>query len=360
MEKKTAESPTIENSLDTQDIFQDYIFDLKELIAWLRSNQVLTVVVQLPEGLKLAAPKLIRALETELDITIIMVADPCFGACDLITNKVEQFNTDAIVQFGHAEIPDCGQEQIPVKYIELRSRIEPTNTIKSGKLVEFVKTKFDPGSTIGLLANVQYIDHLQPFKLILEENGFKVMVGIGDNRIKYPGQVLGCNFSSAKSIQDNVTGFLIIADGKFHPLGVGLATAKDVFAYDPINDAIADISTIKDELLRQRSGAIARAKACTNFGIILSTKPGQNRLRYAKEIRSKLKENAMKGTLIAMENVSPMAIDYLNYDAFINTACPRLAIDDYLQYKKPILTPIELEILIGARSWDQYMFDEII
>ena len=47
-------------------------------------------------------------------------------------------------------------------------------------------------------------------------------------------------------------------------------------------------------------------------------------------------------------------------DAFVMTACPRIAIDDSAMYKKPVLTPDELEIVLGLREWDDYQMDEII
>ena len=34
--------------------------------------------------------------------------------------------------------------------------------------------------------------------------------------------------------------------------------------------------------------------------------------------------------------------------------------DDSEKYSHPILTPIELEIVLGKREWDDYMFDEIV
>jgi 2-(3-amino-3-carboxypropyl)histidine synthase len=347
-------------SQESEDIFYGYQFALNDLIEWLRSNNIHTLAVQLPEGLTQAAPRLIAALESELDITTIVIADPCYGACDLIDNKVEVLSVDGIVQFGHAEIPNCRLENIPTKFIELRSNIDATRLNQDEKLIESIRAKLGQTSNIGLLANIQYIDILEPIKSILEANGYTVMIGRGDDRVKYPGQILGCNFSAARNIQGDVVGFVVVADGTFHPLGIGLATTKPVLAYDPISDQTLDVTTLKEELLRQRSGAIARAKECTEFGIILSTKPGQNRIKYAKKIRKKLEQNAFNGTLIAMENISPLVLDYLPYDAYINTACPRLAIDDYLQYKKVILTPIEFEILIGARPWGDYIFDEII
>jgi len=36
-----------------------------------------------------------------------------------------------------------------------------------------------------------------------------------------------------------------------------------------------------------------------------------------------------------------------------------VAIDDANMYKKPLLTPIELEIVLGKRKWEEYKIDEI-
>ncbi|HDY74833.1 MAG TPA: diphthamide biosynthesis enzyme Dph2, partial [Euryarchaeota archaeon] len=47
-------------------------------------------------------------------------------------------------------------------------------------------------------------------------------------------------------------------------------------------------------------------------------------------------------------------------DAFVNTACPRITIDDTARYKRPVLTPIELGIVLGLREWDDYAMDEIV
>jgi len=46
-------------------------------------------------------------------------------------------------------------------------------------------------------------------------------------------------------------------------------------------------------------------------------------------------------------------------DAYINTACPRIAMDDSARYSKPMLTLVEAEIVLGIREWDNYEFDSI-
>ncbi|WP_297504598.1 diphthamide synthesis protein, partial [Thermococcus sp.] len=39
-------------------------------------------------------------------------------------------------------------------------------------------------------------------------------------------------------------------------------------------------------------------------------------------------------------------------------ACPRVPIDDYENWRKPVLTPTEVEIVLGLR--EDYAFDEIL
>ncbi len=46
------------------------------------------------------------------------------------------------------------------------------------------------------------------------------------------------------------------------------------------------------------------------------------------------------------------------FDAYVVVACPRVPIDDYENWRKPVLTPREVEILLGLR--EDYEFDEIL
>ena len=64
---------------------------------------------------------------------------------------------------------------------------------------------------------------------------------------------------------------------------------------------------------------------------------------------------------MVINHFSPSIIEsYRDIDCFISVACPRIPIDDYMQYKVPILTPIELDIVLGFKKWDEYQFDEIL
>ena len=84
-------------------------------------------------------------------------------------------------------------------------------------------------------------------------------------------------------------------------------------------------------------------------------------MKLAFDIKDMLNAANKKSLIIALDNFSPISLQgFGDIDCFVSTACPRIAIDDYLQYKTPILTPIELEILLGRRRWEDYIFDQII
>ena len=73
-----------------------------------------------------------------------------------------------------------------------------------------------------------------------------------------------------------------------------------------------------------------------------------------------LAKHGKKGYLLALEHVGPELIDFYPVDAFVNTACPRIAIDDAVKYRKPLITPFELEVALGEKQWETgYQFDEI-
>ncbi len=342
------------------DIFLDYTFNFNDLVHWVKKNKIKTLAIQLPVGLRLQSIRLIEYLEENLQISVILLTDPCFGACDLPINIRNQLLIDGIAHFGHAEIPSITKGPMPVKFFVLKARINPVLLLKKAKHLNKLWKMFSSTKDLGLLANIQFIDYLQEIKDYLGNKGFKVIIGKGDPRIKYNGQVLGCNFSAARSISAQVAGYLFIGDGIFHPLGVSLSTNKPVLAFDPFNDNIQNVKKLKEKILRQRFGAIAKAKEYRNFGIIVTTKPGQNRINFAKDIKNKLDIHGYNSVIIGMENISPDMLDYLPFQGFVNTACPRLTIDDYLLYKKTLLTPIELEIVLGERSWEKYQFDEIL
>src|SRR5581483_2228428 len=96
------------------------------------------------------------------------------------------------------------------------------------------------------------------------------------------------------------------------------------------------------------------------FGVLASSKQGQLRWNMATALKKRIERRGRKAYLILLKQFSPdYLINFRHLDAFVSTACPRVAIDDYGRYPKPIVTPIELEIALGDRPLEDYRLDEI-
>ena len=63
-----------------------------------------------------------------------------------------------------------------------------------------------------------------------------------------------------------------------------------------------------------------------------------------------------KVVLITMSEVTPDKImNFYHVDAFVELACPRIAVDDFAKYHKPLLTFREALVGIGEISWEDFL-----
>lgn len=333
-----------------------YNLDLEKAVEKINKEGFKIVGIQVPEGLKNHVFKIVEFLKKNTGAEYVICGDPCYGACDLVDNRLKDLGCELLIHIGHTEIPTLKKTKIPVIFI---------NAIASFDIAEVIKKAIPSlhGKKIGLTTTAQHINIIDDVKKILKENDFEPIVSKGDKRIDFPGQILGCNFSSANKIKDKVDMFLYIGSGIFHPLGMMISTNKDVIVCDPYTNKVIfrELSEFKDMTLRQRYGAIVRSKNAKIFGIIVSYKKGQKRFDLAKEIKKIVEKKGKNAYFISVDYLNPSNLEtFREIDCFVSTACPRIAIDDYLSYKKPIITPIELEIVLGVKKWDDYKLDEIL
>ena len=322
-------------------------FQLDNIVAWIRDGGFSSVALQLPEGLKIRATEISDYLSEKTGVDVLVIGFPCYGACDLFNYKGK---TDALVHFGHSPIPSQGDDP-NVLYIESRSDVTLDDSIK-GSLKDLPQK-------VGLLATIQYLDLIPVVKGILESMGREVFVGAGDMRIAYPGQVLGCNCSSAEAVIDDVDAFLFLGEGDFHPLAAAFGVKKTIFVLNPVTKELRDMSETRDRILRKRFAAIQSAKKAQTFMVIVCSKVGQDRSDEADRVIEMIRSHGLRAYKSVMEEITPISLMAYRVDAFVNTACPRVAMDDSAKYDRPMLTIPELEIVLDERTWDDYEFDQI-
>jgi 2-(3-amino-3-carboxypropyl)histidine synthase len=325
----------------------NYDFRLDEVIEKIKEADAKAVGLQFPEGLKIHAVSVAEKIENETDAVVLIAGDPCYGACDVSDTHMEGL-VDLIVHFGHIEFPI--DYKVPVLFIEAYSKIDIMDIVKKSlKSIENYKK-------IGIVTTIQHLHLLDQVKNYLIENGKEVITEEGAGTRK--GQVLGCNFSAIKDVDADA--FLFIGSGNFHALGITLFTEKPVFIADPYMNEVRTINEFKDRILRIRFAKITKASDAQKYGILVSSKRGQFRLDIAKSLKKMINKEEKEAFIIILDNISPdLLLPYMDLDAFVVTACPRVAIDDANMYKKPLLTPKELEIVLNKRKWEDYKIDEI-
>ena len=361
-------------------------FELDELMERIRTNDNRLIALQVPEGLKMQALEMMDTIETETSAQVVLAADPCYGACDLVHDKMQLMGVELVAHMGHSQMNidsgmptqfinvtyDGDPELSPVlpwlnQHREMAQRRMRQQEQNDGLTEEEAQERFMDAvgrmaplsnTKLGLVGSIQHLHLLPEFHDRLEKAGFDVTIPIGGARLSFPGQVLGCNYSGD---DPSIGHYLFLGSGDFHPIGLVLHTGKPLAMLDPYTGDAEEMSLERIErILRQRFGLIMSVQDAQTFGILIGEKPGQMRRTLALRMKRMLAKQGKKGYLLALEHVGPELIDFYPVDAFVNTACPRIAIDDAVKYRKPLITPFELEVALGEKKWELgYQFDEI-
>ncbi len=325
-----------------------YDFEAAEVRRFLKHHGAKRAAIQLPEGLR---PHLaeITAVFGEVGVEAVVLADSCYGACDLADAKAEQLGCGVLIHYGHA---DMGlPTSLPTLYVEAHMLVDPLEAVE-GALSSLGFKR------VGLTTTAQHITHLPGVAELIRSRGAEPIVGKPGPRAKYPGQVLGCDFGAATSVSDRVDGYIYIGTGEFHPLGAALATGKRVVAVNPVAKGFKVIAPSLD-FLNKRKAMIARATACERFGIVVSTKPGQARFKLASALADAFRGARREAHVLVVDEVQPEKLCDFKLDAFVCAACPRVPIDDAERFDRPILTPFEAGVMLGKASFEPYRLDEV-
>lgn len=335
----------------------DLEIELDDVIERIRKSGAKVVGLCLPEGLKRRAGHIASHIEQATECTVIVSGEPCYGACDIDAALLDE--ADVVVHVGHSRllpvdypvINSCLRSKYHMErvlYVEARSTLDVLPAVR--KAAALLK-----GRRVGVITTVQHVHTLDEVCALLRSLGFSPLVAEGDDRVCHEGQVLGCNFSAARCDCEEL---LFVGGGEFHPVGVALATDMRVVVADPyLNEArVVDTRAI----VKQRYAAIWRAMDKQRFGVVMCSKMGQRRPHTAMRAAALIREAGRDATLIMMDDITPEKLEQLGFECYVMCACPRVAIDEYAAFPMPVLTPPELEMVLGRRRMDNLAFDELL
>lgn len=299
------------------------------------------ILMQFPEGLKQKALELAKEYESD-GHEVFLSASPCYGACDLALDEARWIDAEKIVHFGHnAFITD--NLPIEVEYVPY------SVDVKISKL-EVLLPHIEGFSNIALGTTVQHVHQFGEMKAFLQSHGKKVFAEEGERAMER-GQVLGCDASAIGKVSSKVEAIVFIGDGAFHALAIDME--KPVFVLNPYSGQVRELSKEIEKLRKKRKGAIAKALTCRRFGILLSTKPGQFNPVKARWAKEELGSRGYEASILVANEFDPMSLgNFMGFDCYVNTACPRIA-DDQERFGKPVLNTGMLRELLSIVDANQ-------
>lgn len=169
-----------------------------------------------------------------------------------------------------------------------------------------------------LLPETIYIAYSIQFKKLAEQ----VRKELKGRKILGFSQAIGCS-----EIRTKAKAVLLIGEARFHALNLASVSEKPVYIFD--NHSTNKISKEEVEAMkRAEKGKYLKFLASENIGILISTKPGQNKSELALKIKKTLEKKAKKVFLFITDNVNIQELEnFPDIEIWINTACPGLALD---------------------------------
>jgi len=221
----------------------------------------------------------------------------------------------------------CGIKGMKILHIHAKSTIK----------VDLSKIKDKLPEKLLLFTTAQYIDQIKDMQ---KQIGAKIIKPKRSHTIN-KGQILGCSRISGDELlgQDAI---LFVGDGEFHPQAAA-DTLLDVFCYNPKTEKLTklDRSYIK-KIQNKKRLALNTFYRSKDIGIIVTTKHGQSRMKFIDKIKSQFSDKNFYILISETLNISGLN-DFSFCQCFINTACPRIGIDDSCD--KPILNVEDLDEL---------------
>jgi len=291
------------------------------------------ILLQFPEGLKQKALEHAKKLEAEGN-EVIISASPTFGACDLAIDEAKKIGADKLVHFGHAEF---NHVDFNVEYVEYR--IDAPLDMLTESL-----NQLEGYGRICLMTTIQHVHQLAAISEFYETNGKEIILNKPNRATKTEGQILGCDAGNASALDESVDAFVYFGGGTFHPTGALLQTTKPFFLVDPFQKRMERIDGMRETYAKRSRGKVLTSLEAKNFGILVSTKNGQYNMELAKVLKKKIEDAGCTAAILISNTFDFESINnMLEFDAFVNTACPRLASDDSVRTRKPLLSAKELE-----------------
>jgi len=166
---------------------------------------------------------------------------------------------------------------------------------------------------IALCYSIQYLSQAKEIKSLLEKN----------HKITKFLHVLGC---SKPIFPKQTKAILLITDGKFHAISLAHESKLPVYVLN--GNKLEKVSSEEIENLeKKKKVSYVKFLNAKKIGILVSTKPGQQNMKKAIELKNKSKDK--DSYLFISNNIGENEFEnFPDIESWINTACPRIDMNE--------------------------------
>ena len=294
----------------------------EEVLEEVKDKDYDKIGLQGPDGIK---PQIISYADelNEKGFETVIVGASTFGACGIADEKVKRMGADALIHVGHTRFlhPEGDDmKDTDVYYLPYREDRDLMSVLKE----HYEEIEEDK---IGLVGVTQYMDRADKAREFLKDKGYEVVEGTTGLRTTEPGQVLGCDAGAAHNIAEKVDAFVFLGSGHFHPSQVS-ETGKKVYVVDPYEEHIwVEPANSLDDEMQAEYARVLKHKDTEKWGIVTSSKKGQNYMQAVKIAKEKLERHGKDVYVFVEDRIFEPDYKGFGIDIYVNCACPRMTKD---------------------------------
>ena len=208
--------------------------DEKRIFEIIEQRHPRSVALNGPEGLMAKLQDAADHITEKYGIEAYVIGDTCWGSCDLNTHAADMLGADILFSVGHT----VAMETFGDKAVMINAYDDASFDAVTRKFAKEMRGKY---KTLSLLTDSQHLEEVEGAKRILEDSGYKVIIGKGKGQLR-DAQVFGCEFYPAWSVQKQVDAYVFLGQSQFHAASVAMATEKPTFMLDPYFEEYSQVN----------------------------------------------------------------------------------------------------------------------
>ncbi len=311
------------------------VIDEGKIFQEIEKRKPASVALNGPDGIIPKIQETASRIMEKFGIPAYVMADSCFGTCDLNSNGAKVLGAEILFHIGHTiNSMSFGDNIVLIDAFDNM----PFEKI-ARKCAKEIKER-----TVSLVTDSQHLHEVDKVREILEEGGITVKVGKGKGQLN-DGQVFGCEFYPVTETKNVVEANVFLGQSNFHAAGIALSTNLPTYVLDPYFNEIREVTEFARKLQKSAILTVYKAAEAETFGIIVGLKEGQFSKVTAIKFKKELEKMGKKVQLFAITDITDERLRNLKgIDAFIQVACPRISTDNH--FHKPVLSTPQANALL--------------